>query len=328
MCRDFRTCMFRLVASSVDGGEEETHMSAPVRQERPHIDDTIVRRWPTPPGFRRSAWRSMSPEDREAYLIDHTYAATPTGWVRRAESSESATADKVERAVTVSEGTEDLVIQPIVEAMDQTMEMDDETGFRQRTSGFYVGLVIALLAVAILVLAALATDLFGEEDTTTPDAPTPTGATGEDADATASDTDGDAGEPAADVDGTLVDLTDGTWRFFLDDSETAALYDFAFAADGTFVEHGAAHNHGTYDVHGDLVTLDLTRAQTRTADDGRSADLTWNETFTMTRTDNTMTGTWIKDNWRFSFEEGFVELGQFEPQSGIFARPERPEDVG
>lgn len=301
-------------------------MSAPVRQERPRIDEAIVQRWPTPPGIRRSTWRSMSPEERAAYLIDHTYVATPTGWVRRAESSESATADKVERAVTTSEGTHDLLVQPIVEGMEQTMELDDETGFRHRTSAFWVGLMIVLLAVIVLVLAAFTTDLFGEGDATTPDAPTPTGATGGDADAAAPDPGEGTDEPTtANVDDTLVELTDGPWRFFRDDSEDAALYDFAFAADGTFVEDGAPHNHGTYDVDGDLVTLDLTRVQTMTADDGRSAELTWNETFTMTRTGNSMTGTWIKDNWRFSFDEGFVALGQFEPQNGIFARP---EDIG
>jgi len=131
-----------------------------------------------------------------------------------------------------------------------------------------------------------------------------------------------------------IPLTEGTWRFFADASEESALYDFAFEPTGRFYEDDAEHNEGAYEVAGSTVEMTLVRVATVTASDGtseRSADVAWNEWFTMTRVGNTMTGTWTGEQWRFGYDDGFV-LGDIAdrnaPGAVVFARPQRPDDPG
>ena len=128
-----------------------------------------------------------------------------------------------------------------------------------------------------------------------------------------------------------IPLTEGTWRFFSDESEQSALYDFAFEPTSRFYESGAEHNEGAYDVSADTVEMTLVRVATVSASDGtseRSEEIAWNEWFSMTRVGNTMTGTWTREDWYFDYDDGLVFRGLSEPQAGIFARPQRPDDAG
>lgn len=128
-----------------------------------------------------------------------------------------------------------------------------------------------------------------------------------------------------------IPLTEGTWRFFADATEGHALYDFAFEPTGRFYEDDAEHNEGAYEVAATSVEMTLVRVDTVTASregNERSQEIAWNEWFTMTRTGNTMTGTWDREAWIFSYEDGLVFRGMTDPATEIFARPHRPDDVG
>lgn len=128
-----------------------------------------------------------------------------------------------------------------------------------------------------------------------------------------------------------VPLTEGTWRFFADASETLALYDFAFEPTSRFYEDDAEHNEGAYEVTETTVEMTLVRVASMTASDGESDRVeegAWTEWFTMTRSGNIMTGTWVRESWSFGYNDGFVLHGLTEPETEIFARPQRPDDAG
>lgn len=131
-----------------------------------------------------------------------------------------------------------------------------------------------------------------------------------------------------------IPLTEGTWRFFADASEQDLLYDFAFEPTGRFYEDDADHNEGAYEVAGPTVEMTLVRVDTMTASDGtseRTAEVAWQEWFTMTRVGNTMTGTWTGEQWRFDYDNGFVLGGvgdRGRPGAVVFARPQGPDDRG
>lgn len=128
-----------------------------------------------------------------------------------------------------------------------------------------------------------------------------------------------------------IPLIQGPWRVFLTSEEAAPMYDFLFFDDGTFHESGADHNAGTYTEDAQTVILSLTRVDTGVASDGvneRVEEISWTETFTMTRTGNTMTGSWERESWVFSYNNGFVSKGMTEPGPEVFVRPQRPDDPG
>jgi hypothetical protein len=81
--------------------------------------------------------------------------------------------------------------------------------------------------------------------------------------------------------------------------------------------------------------MTLVRVDTVTASNGvddRSAEVAWNEWFTLTRSGNTMTGTWTGEVWTYSYDDGFVLTGEVRDRSlsgqVVFARPQRPDDPG
>lgn len=139
-------------------------------------------------------------------------------------------------------------------------------------------------------------------------------------------------EPGATAD-TPVELTDGPWRFFSDASEVAPLYDFVFVGDGTFYEHGAADtSQGTYTVTGDIISLALIRTAELSASnadgDERVETHSWNESFTMQRTGDMMTGDYQVESWTFSYDDGMKYRGPGDVRTGISARPQQPDDQG
>lgn len=130
-----------------------------------------------------------------------------------------------------------------------------------------------------------------------------------------------------------IDITNGPWRFFQDESEETALFDIKFEADGTcYVPGDQIVYGGKYFVEGNNIEIELYRRYTAEAKDGegntRSQVVEWIEWFHMIRAGNTMTGSREVEVWRFDYDQGLTWRDNVISGQAIFSRPERPEDPG
>ena len=127
---------------------------ADLLESRPSLDPRLAEEWPDPPGISPAAWQVMSARARVDWLIDQTYTETADGWLR---TGTTRTADLVEQAVTTEAGAR-MLLEPLRSASDADSPRPAGASGRPPISAI---LTILAFVFFVVVLVALATDLFG-----------------------------------------------------------------------------------------------------------------------------------------------------------------------
>ena len=126
----------------------------------------------------------------------------------------------------------------------------------------------------------------------------------------------------------LVALTDGPWRFFLDESEASAIYNIQFEPDGTCLVPGDDVVYACeYVQSGPAIDITLHKNW----DPGQAecpALFDTSSWFRMTRVGNTLDGVWEVQGLSYGCADGLEDGGIRVNGPDFFARPERPEDPG
>lgn len=126
--------------------------------QRPDINEDVLKAWPRPPDVPRYRWDRWSLRQRQDYLLDRTFDEQDGRWVAKDQPADPQLADQVIQAATTTAGLGTFSEELLGAINDHSPSKSDPHG-----SNFATAIALLFVAILAVVITLLILDLFGSD---------------------------------------------------------------------------------------------------------------------------------------------------------------------